>query len=68
MIAIRHIVMHNGRECGKIIYDSKNHNAWRNEFVTKLKADQELKGDADILKKIEEAEALLRSLRGALSS
>ncbi|MBL8552894.1 MAG: ParB N-terminal domain-containing protein [Phenylobacterium sp.] len=29
---------------------------------------QELKGDADILKKIEEAEALLRSLRGALSA
>ena len=28
---------------------------------------QELKGDADILKKIEEAEALLRSWRGALS-
>lgn len=28
---------------------------------------QELKGDADILRKIEEAEALLRSLRGALS-
>ncbi len=28
---------------------------------------QELKGDADILKKIDEAEALLRSLRGALS-
>ncbi len=28
---------------------------------------QELKGDVDILKKIDEAEALLRSLRGALS-
>lgn len=28
---------------------------------------QELKGDADILKKIDEAEALLKSLRGALS-
>lgn len=28
---------------------------------------QELKGDADILKKIDEAEALLQSLRGALS-
>jgi ParB family transcriptional regulator, chromosome partitioning protein len=28
---------------------------------------QELKGDADILKKIEDAEALLRSLRKALS-
>jgi hypothetical protein len=33
-------VMQNGRECGKIIYDSKNHGAWRNEFVSKLKADQ----------------------------
>jgi len=28
------------QECGKIIYDSKNHNAWRNDFVTKLAADQ----------------------------
>jgi ParB family transcriptional regulator, chromosome partitioning protein len=28
---------------------------------------QELKGDADILKKIAEAEALLQSLRSALS-
>jgi hypothetical protein len=37
---ILHVVIHNGRECGSIIYDSKNHNAWRNEFVTKLAADQ----------------------------
>ena len=37
---IIHTVMHNGRECGKIIYDSKNHGAWRNDFVSKLKADQ----------------------------
>jgi hypothetical protein len=37
---ILHTVVHNGRECGSIIYDSKNHNAWRNEFVTKLAADQ----------------------------
>ena len=37
---IIHVVMHNGRECGKIIYDSKDHGAWRGEFVTKLKADQ----------------------------
>jgi hypothetical protein len=37
---ILHTVMHNGKECGKIIYDSKNHNAWRNEFVTKLATDQ----------------------------
>jgi hypothetical protein len=33
-------VIHNGKECGRIIYDSKNHNAWRYEFVTKLAADQ----------------------------
>ena len=37
---IRHVVIHNGKECGTIIYDSKNHNAWRNEFVTKLATDQ----------------------------
>jgi len=37
---ILHTVMHKGKECGKIIYDSKNHNAWRNDFVTKLATDQ----------------------------
>ena len=37
---ILHTVIHNGKECGSIIYDSKNHNAWRSEFVTKLAADQ----------------------------
>jgi len=37
---ILHTVIHNGKECGSIIYDSKNHNAWRNEFATKLAADQ----------------------------
>ena len=37
---ILHTVIHNGKECGTIIYDSKNHNAWRNDFVTKLAADQ----------------------------
>ena len=37
---ILHTVMHNGKECGKIIYNSKNHNGWRNEFVTKLASDQ----------------------------
>ena len=31
---ILHTVIHNGKECGGIIYDSKNHNAWRSEFVT----------------------------------
>jgi hypothetical protein len=37
---IIHVVVHNGRDCGAIIYDSKNHNAWRNEFVSKLASDQ----------------------------
>lgn len=37
---IRHTVIHNGLECGTILYDSKNHSAWRNDFVAKLKADQ----------------------------
>lgn len=34
------VVVHNGHECGKIIYDSKNRNAWQNEFVNKLRADK----------------------------
>jgi hypothetical protein len=37
---ILHRVMHNGRECGTIIYDSKNHKMFRNEHVTKLLEDQ----------------------------
>ena len=37
---IRHVVIHNGKTCGTILYDSKNHGAWRNDFVTKLKNDQ----------------------------
>jgi hypothetical protein len=37
---IVHTVIHNGRECGKIVYDSKNHGAWRNDFVGKLASDQ----------------------------
>jgi hypothetical protein len=37
---ILHVVMHNGRECGTIIYDSKNHKAFRNEHVKKLLEDQ----------------------------
>ena len=37
---ILHTVMHNGKACGIIIYDSKNHDAWRNDFVTKLRTDQ----------------------------
>lgn len=37
---ILHVVMLRGKECGTIIYDSKNHKDFRNEHVTKLKADQ----------------------------
>lgn len=37
---IRHTVIHNGQECGVILYDSKNHMAWRDEFVTKLVTDR----------------------------
>ncbi len=37
---VHHVVLHNGRECGTIIYDSKNHKAFRNEHVAKLVEDQ----------------------------
>jgi hypothetical protein len=37
---IRHVVIHNGKECGTILYDSKNRSAWRNDFVDKLARDQ----------------------------
>ena len=37
---IRHTVMMNGKDCGTILYDLKNHNQFRTEHVTKLKADQ----------------------------
>lgn len=37
---IIHVVVHNGKDCGKIIYDSKNRNAWRSDYVTKLAQDQ----------------------------
>jgi hypothetical protein len=40
-------VIANGRECGQIIYDSKNRLAWRNDYVTKLRADQ-LAAKADV--------------------
>ena len=35
-----HEVIHNGKVCGKIVYDAKNRNAWQNEFVIKLRADK----------------------------
>ena len=37
---IRHTVMHNGKECGLVVYDSKDRNAWRDEYVDKLARDQ----------------------------
>lgn len=37
---IVHTILSNGRECGRIVYDSKNAQAWRNEYVTKLVQDQ----------------------------
>lgn len=35
-----HVVIHNDKECGSIIYDSKNRNSWQTEYVTKLAQDQ----------------------------
>lgn len=35
-----HEIVRNGQVCGKIVYDSKRRNAWKNEYVTKLRADQ----------------------------
>lgn len=37
---IIHEVIHNGRTGGRILYDSKNRDAWRNDYATKLRADQ----------------------------
>jgi hypothetical protein len=37
---IRHVVMHNGKECGLIVYDSKDRNGWRDEYADKLGRDQ----------------------------
>jgi hypothetical protein len=37
---IIHEIVHNDKVCGKIVYDSKNRNAWRYEYVTKLREDQ----------------------------
>jgi Uncharacterized protein conserved in bacteria (DUF2130) len=35
-----HEVVHNGRACGKIVYDAKNRDAWQNGFAAKLNADK----------------------------
>jgi hypothetical protein len=37
---IVHKVMDKGSVCGCIVYDSKNRNAWRNDYVEKLRNDQ----------------------------
>ena len=39
-----HEVVHNGKVCGKIIYDAKNRDAWQNAFATKLNADKLTQG------------------------
>ena len=35
-----HEVRHNGKTCGVIVYDSKNHGAWRTDHAAKLREDQ----------------------------
>jgi hypothetical protein len=35
-----HEVVHNGKVCGKIIYDAKNRDGWQNGYCTKLRADK----------------------------
>ena len=37
---VMHEVRHNGAVCGLIVYDSKNHGAWRSEHASKLREDQ----------------------------
>jgi len=37
---IVHRIIHNRRVCGVILYDSKNRDAWRNDYATKLRQDQ----------------------------
>jgi hypothetical protein len=36
---IMHIVMHNKKACGKIVYDSRNRNLWQSNFASKLRED-----------------------------
>ena len=37
---VMHEVRHNGALCGLLVYDSKNHGAWRGEHAAKLREDQ----------------------------
>jgi hypothetical protein len=39
-----HEVVHNGRACGRIVYDAKNRDAWQNGFAVKLNADKLAQG------------------------
>jgi hypothetical protein len=39
-----HEVVHNGRVCGKIVYDAKNRDAWQNTFAVKLNTDKLAQG------------------------
>ncbi|HWA18915.1 MAG TPA: DUF2130 domain-containing protein [Devosia sp.] len=36
---IIHDIVENGVTCGRIVYDSKNRNAWQNNFAVKLRSD-----------------------------
>src|SRR6266851_5100440 len=37
---IHHEVYYKGQSCGKIVYDSKNRRDWKDEYASKLRADQ----------------------------
>ena len=37
---VHHEIMHAGKVCGIIIYDSKNHKQWRTDHASKLRSDQ----------------------------
>jgi hypothetical protein len=39
-VDIIHEVMHNGKVCGRIVYDSKNRNKWDGRYLSKLREDQ----------------------------
>jgi len=47
---IVHEILYKGEPCGKVLIDSKNHQRWLHEFVTKLRQDQmEAKAEYAIL-------------------
>lgn len=37
---IDHVVIHKGRECGKILHESKNRKNWSDRYAVKLRADK----------------------------